>query len=223
MIAEVTVAHREIATIGVSIHNYMNNTQLFRKNYISGFTLIELVVVTAVMLGIAGFGSAAYLNFNERQVMELAQKEVKNNLRLAKQKALSGEKDSTACGTEPLSGWCVSPDNADDQTYRIYGTCGSDETLTYTPFPASPLEFKLPNGVKLEVRAKTASGWEGNYERIRFDSLGSGITLRDTNLTQVTYCLEGTLPSLGTQNKYAITVDQTGEIIDEGFTSNCFL
>ena len=189
-----------------------------------GFTLIELVVVTAIMLSVAGIGSASYLNFNERQLIETAKEEIKNNIVVAKQKAADGQKDIADCGNLPLAGWCLSPDNANAQNYKIYGTCGTDANLPFTTFPVSPLTFSLPNNIHLTVQAydSSAGSWGGNFERVRFNALGTGVTLRDDTLSKVTFCIEGTLPSLGSENKYAISVDKTGEIIDEGFTSNCF-
>lgn len=189
-----------------------------------GFTLIELVVVTAITLTVAGIGSASYLNFNERQVIESAKEDLKTNIIVAKQKAADGEKDPTDCGSLPLAGWCLSPDNTNPQNYRIYGTCGSDTTPPYTTFPSAPATFTLPSNLRLTVKGfnSSTSAWVGNFERVRFDALGTGVTLRDSNFSKMTFCIEGTLPSLGAENKYAVTVTRDGEIIDEGFTSNCF-
>lgn len=201
----------------------MRNIRLVaQKQY--GFTLIELIVVTAIMLTVAGIGSASYMNFNERQVIESAKEDLKTAIIVAKQKATDGEKDSANCGDLPLAGWCLSPDDTDRQNYRIYGTCGTQTNLPYTTFPVNPLTSSFPESVRLTVKSYDASSgsWVGDFERVRFNPLGSGVTLRDASLSKVTFCIEGTLPSIGTDNKYAISVSETGEITDEGFTSNCF-
>src|SRR3989338_3912401 len=189
-----------------------------------GFTLVELVIVTAIIIGISGFGTANYLSFNEKQTIEQAAKTVKNNLRLIQQKAIAGEKDSGVCGPQALAGWCLSPDDSTTaNAYKLYGTCG-DPADGVTLFPAVPVSFDMPAGVTLTSRVYNDSipGWEGEGERIRFGVLDGTVAFRELSHSKVTFCLQGNLPSLDADDSYAITVSRTGEIIDEGYTSNCY-
>lgn len=189
-----------------------------------GFTLVELVVVTAIIIGISGFGTANYLSFNEKQTIEQAAKTVKNNLRLIQQKAIAGEKDTGVCGPQVLAGWCLSPDGSGQaNAYKLYGTCG-DPADGVTSFPNIPVSIDMPAGVTLTSRVYNDSipGWEGESERIRFGVLDGTVTFREPSHSKVTFCLQGNLPSLDADDSYAITVSRTGEIIDEGYTSNCY-
>lgn len=166
-----------------------------------GFTLIELTIATAILMSLTGFGTASYLNFNEKQVLEQAGKDLKNHLRLAQEKALAGEKDTAVCGTDkPLDGWCFSKEGTG---YKIYGHCGGETGGAGGVFRRQ--DFTLPSGVSLTVYPD---------EKLLFGALSQGAD------REITYCLSGTFPSLGTQ-KYKITVKPGGEIIDEGITASC--
>ena len=157
-----------------------------------GFTFIELVVATGIMLALVGFGSASYVNFNERQILEQAAKDFKNNLKVAQQNAITGVKDNELCdpdfnpatGTngptppETFRGWCISPRHNNDpfptpgssfNSYQIYGVCDNEEDgINPLVFPQSgniPV-LELPDGVELLTRAFgpsiPAPGYEEN-------------------------------------------------------------
>lgn len=115
----------------------------------SGFTLIELMVVTAITAILVGGGIAAYNRFNESQILNQAAITLKTNLRDAQNRGLSGEKvcgpsdcggTNTICGDEAaydptnnptgersLDGWQVefdsSPTPPAPDSYTISGSC----------------------------------------------------------------------------------------------------
>ncbi len=62
-----------------------------------GFTLIEILVSSAIIVLLAGGGLAAYLDFNNRQILDTTASELKNNLRQARGWAMAGKKFSY-CG-----------------------------------------------------------------------------------------------------------------------------
>ena len=212
--------------------NGMHITMNIEK--IKGFTLIELIVGTAIIMSLLGFGTASYVGFNERQLVDQTTKTLKNNLRLAQQNALSGVKDISAgskctpMGVEiPLSGWCVSP-NADpidptvSRSYYIYGVCDDGLGGSAKVFPANPTAITIPNGVVLEVRSRSGSDpWVSQSERARFNVLGQGVTLSEASYTELGYCIRGTLPSIQSTH-YRIRVSKNGEIFDDGFVTTCF-
>ncbi len=80
----------------------INEKDLQKKK---GFTLIELLVALSIIGMIFTFGFAYYQDFNRRQVVNQAAKELKNNLRLAQSKALAGEKPEGCQGQ--LEGYLV--------------------------------------------------------------------------------------------------------------------
>jgi prepilin-type N-terminal cleavage/methylation domain-containing protein len=94
-------------------------THLFKKGLFSkvssGFTLIELIFVIATLSLIFGLGYSNYRDFQRRQYLDSAVQMVAADLRLAKEKAISGVKPATApCDSKPLEGY----------TFRRYGTGG---------------------------------------------------------------------------------------------------
>jgi len=121
---------------------------------VSGFTLVELLVVASLMAVFFSIGVARYNDFNRRQVIEQAGLELKNNLRLAQNKASIGEKDSTVCTDAMLLyGWYVSFDSG---SYRIYGNCAGTEYssttinlnsrgISVSNPPATPIRFQPIN------------------------------------------------------------------------------
>lgn len=58
----------------------------------SGFTLIEVLVVVSIITFLFSLGIAYYIQFNRRQIVVQAALNVKNSLRMAQNKASSGEK-----------------------------------------------------------------------------------------------------------------------------------
>lgn len=60
------------------------------KKY-TGFTLIELLVTIAVLLTITGGGIAAFVNFNDRQQVQVTVRDIQTLMRAAQVKARAGE------------------------------------------------------------------------------------------------------------------------------------
>jgi len=106
-----------------------------------GFTLIELLVVMTIIGILFGVGVAQYTNFNRRQILEQASRDLINNLRLAQTKAANGEKPP-GCAT--LDGYKVSFSSggtSNPDTYRIVAICGGSEK-------GESKTFSLPSVVK---------------------------------------------------------------------------
>ena len=100
-----------------------------------GFTLIEIVVSVGIVLAVIGAIIVNYNSYNDRQTLKQAGLTLKNNLRFAQTKALSGEKPPSGC-TE-LSGWTVTFAGG---TYAIQAQCdpeGSQGPGTSVSLPAS--------------------------------------------------------------------------------------
>jgi len=190
--------------------------------------MVELVISTAILMSIAGFGTASYLGFNERQIVEQAGKNLKNDLRLAQQNAINAiknDEEGLCAANQSLQGWCVSPDNNNvnsSQKYFIYGVCGDGSGIPVS-FPSDAIKRTIPRGAQLVVRAKEGGVWKmaNGIERARFNTFGQGVQLQNPSYSEIAYCVQGTLPTL--QNvRYQVRVTQTGELIDDGIVQNCF-
>lgn len=152
------------------------------KKAISGYTLIELLVVTSIMALLFVVGMAAYNQFNRTQVLQQAALDLKNNLRLAQNKALSGEKPSD-CGT--LEGYKVI---FSATGYQIRPRCDQDKA----PTPAAVKNYALPSSISFKTIPAT----------IFFKGLGQGLD----DSAKITL----TLTAFGLEK--VITVSKTGEI-----------
>lgn len=151
----------------------------------SGFTLIELIVAVSIIGILFSIGVAKYGEFNRSQIVEQAALDLKNNLRLAQNRAFIGEKDSspTACGTTKyLDGWYVSFDSG---SYDIYGRCGEDTTFFSTTIPLSSKKVTISSPLP---------------PTIRFKPLGNGVENA------------GTITLSGSGGSRTVTVTATGEI-----------
>ena len=168
-----------------------------------GFTLIELIVTTTIIIILTTIGISSYNNMNETQTLRDAGSDLKNNLRMAQNKVANGEKvcGATACGgandicdgdETPLAGWQV---KFNTSSYDIYGLCGADE-LTKFSSKTYPLGDKVtisPASVaKLTFKA---------FPTIVFDF--------------------GDICLFGFNKYYKISVSKSGEINDSGIVSSC--
>ena len=104
-----------------------------------GFTLIELMVVISIIALLVGLSIAGYSNFNKTQTLQAAAKDLKNNLRLAQNKALAQEKPTTCTC---LSGYQVM---IGPSSYQMQAFCGLDPKA-----PCGPTQtFSVPTSVTL--------------------------------------------------------------------------
>jgi len=165
------------------------------------FTLIEIIVVVAVISLLVGGGVIDFVKFNERETVKNAAKKLISYLRLAQTKAMTGEKSEKDCGVnQSLDGWCV-----DLYRKKIYGHCGGiDSTVNF-----KLQNVDLPEGVTLTFHSSDGSSCP-NCAILRFlPAPRSGVDKSSI------ICLSG----FG--KTYKIIVPPGGEIEDVGFVSSC--
>jgi Tfp pilus assembly protein FimT len=112
----------------------------------------------SIMAIVLVLGIAKYNEFNRRQILYQATLELKSNLRLVQDKALSGEKDSLICPSKTLEGWYIS---FTGNSYEVYGQCGGTVFSRSQTFDLSQKHITI-----------SLSGTSGNY--VRFKPLGHG-------------------------------------------------
>lgn len=170
-----------------------------------GFTFVELIVTTLIILTLVGFGVASYNQFNENQTLRQAALTLKNNLRAIQTKAISIEKfcgpefcggENDECdgetGEKVLNGWEIKFYNG---SYETYGVCEDIEfnKKTYNLLPQNKIIFSpLPQPNPL-----------------RFSPLTGNIN------SDTVICISGF------NKKYKITISSQGEINDNGIVVTC--
>lgn len=95
----------------------------------AGFTLIELIVVLSVAAVISVIGIAAFVSYNQTQSLNTAAADIANMFSLAKSRAASGVKPSTApCSVQTLNGYQISISIV-NRTYQLDAVCSSGDSL----------------------------------------------------------------------------------------------
>ncbi len=156
---------------------------------VTGFSLVELLIVISIMAVLFSLGYANYRDFQRRQHLEAAVRMVKADLRLAQEMALAGKKPSlpvgNACETSDLLGYIF--ERIDISSYRISASCfGGDVTVKNN--------VGLPLGAQVQV---------GGGNSFLFRVLGRGV---DRNVT-----ITLSFPGSGVANR-TITITTAGEI-----------
>ena len=118
-----------------------------------GYTLIELLVVITISIIVFGVGMAGYREFSRRQALTGVLKQVKADLRLAQQLALTGQKPEVCT---KLIGYTFTTTSSN---YKIIANCSdgnvenkSVDMPTNTTISAGSVIFKiLGQGTSLSV------------------------------------------------------------------------
>ncbi len=119
-----------------------------------GFTLLEMLIATVVMMMMTGIGLASYLRFTERQTLRNAGKELQTYMRAAQSRARSGDRPT---GCAQLFGYAVTGANGGVQI-QLSAVCENGvEVVTDT--------YTLPSGSTL-----------GGALDMTFGSLKGGVT-----------------------------------------------
>lgn len=152
-----------------------------------GFTLIEVIISVTISLLLMGAIIANYNSYNDNQSLKQAALTLKNSLRFAQGKALSGEKPQLGCTT--LVGWDIT---FAASSYVLRANCtpeGETGDVTTTTLPGTiSLTAPLP-------------------PTITFNVLNKGTSLAATQTIKLT----------GRSKKYVIEVTPSGDINDVGF------
>lgn len=120
-----------------------------------GYTLIELLVIFTIIGILSTVGIASYNGFNQRQTLKQAALNLKNDLRVAQNKAMAGEKLTCSAlngyqvsftnpnlPADPLSHYQLEAGCSDGTTFVISSTVDFPKGVTFNPLP-TPLMFKV--------------------------------------------------------------------------------
>lgn len=125
---------------------------IFNLKLSEGFTLIELMVAISITAVLGSFGIAAFVNYNQSQVLQASANEVVTMLNLAKSRAQSQIKPSTICPISSsffLKGYTVKltlPKN-----YQLYLNCSDTND-----YPIGQLKT-LPSNITFDASTSPTS------------------------------------------------------------------
>jgi prepilin-type N-terminal cleavage/methylation domain-containing protein len=186
------------------------NQPFFKTRSQRGFTLIEMLVTVAVLVILAGSGMAAFINFNDKQKVMTAARDLQAFMRTAQGKAQVRETPSScAPGTNfPLQAYRVSAPLGAGQTVSMHANCGqfpnpSRNTLRDT--------MKMPAGVSVRMTPP-----EDTPLNMRFFVLFGGVRFVSTNPNTAK-----TIVVSGWNNTYTFVVSPGGEISEGCWEGTC--
>lgn len=111
-----------------------------------GFTLLELIIVVALVSSLSIAGIVAYRDYSQRQSLETAADDLAAVIQLAKSRAISQVKPSD-CGTQSLDGYRINIPFFSAPEYTISAICEGNAYDIKT--------FKLARGIKFDADATT--------------------------------------------------------------------
>lgn len=142
-----------------------------------GFTLIETLVALSITTIIFGLGLTTYQNFSKKQTVGQAALNLKADLHLAKDKALSGQKPSGWCNGagETLSGWRL---DLEVSGYNLLPVCSGGSV----PDGEIVKTVSFPLGVTSDTTASIlfkvlSQGVDGGYTIVLSDASGNSQTI----------------------------------------------
>ena len=113
-----------------------------------GFTLVELLVVVAIISGLAGFFVPKFINYSEFRELQNAASDLQSAVRLAQNNAQTGV---VCLGGISAKNWYLYFSGAD--TYRLETVCIGPTPEAGTPTPTPPVStlYKFPAGVSIDI------------------------------------------------------------------------
>jgi prepilin-type N-terminal cleavage/methylation domain-containing protein len=158
----------------------------------SGFSLIELLIVIAIFGITASVITASFLNFERNQRLKSAALQLKNDLRLAQNSALSGNKGAVGGICNPtvtnleilLVGWYVTLDATDgsNDRYIISGDCN----VSGAEQPFDTKTILMPTGIKIDSLYFNSDCTPLSFPlpvNVLFEPLKSGVTFHDSRFS----------------------------------------
>lgn len=146
-----------------------------------GFTLIEMVVALSITAIIFGLGLTTYQNFSKKQTVEQAALNLKADLHLTKDKALSGQKPNGWCNGagETLSGWRL---NLGEFGYNILPVCSGGPAPDGIVVKTISFPVGVTSNVTAQILFKVLSqGVDSGYTIVLSDASGNNQTISINN------------------------------------------
>ncbi|HZQ29663.1 MAG TPA: prepilin-type N-terminal cleavage/methylation domain-containing protein [Patescibacteria group bacterium] len=148
-----------------------------------GFTLLEIIIVFAVIAILSAIGIVSFVSYSRVQSLQTSASTLSSTLSLARSRAISQAKP-TQCGTQILNGYKVLLNTASN-SYELDAICSNFSYVIQTQ--------KLPANISFDVLKTTSTSFY-------FPVIVNGVIGA------------GTIYLNGYGNTKAIVVDSTGDI-----------
>jgi Tfp pilus assembly protein FimT len=167
-----------------------------RNDSFIGYTLLELLIVVSIMILVFMIGFTSYRDYQRRQELESAVRQVRSDLSLIQTYAITGRKPESpagnACLTQSLNGYAFTRINS--TSYKIEADCGSGARVIIRD------NITMPNGIQITSISGTPS------DTLVFHVLGRGVDRTTPGDTTIT------IRSIATSATALIVVTSSGEI-----------
>ncbi|HJX46155.1 MAG TPA: type II secretion system protein [Patescibacteria group bacterium] len=118
------------------------------QRFIKGFSLVEVILVVAIIASLFAVGYANFRGYQRRQSIMAAARQVEGDIRLAEEYASSGKKPT---GCTLLNGYIFQVNSSPVDTYDIIADCPTDVVVKndiaissgMTLTPSSSMMFKV--------------------------------------------------------------------------------
>lgn len=108
-----------------------------------GFTLLELIIVVALLSSLSIAGVVAYRDYNQRQSLQVAADDLAQVIKLAKSRAISQIQPSDcSIGGLSLDGYRINIPSLSQPEYKISAICQGN--------PYDTKSFRLPKGIDFD-------------------------------------------------------------------------
>lgn len=152
-----------------------------------GYTLIEVLIVVAIMGLIFGIGFFSFRDYSKKKAVEAIARTLKSDLRLAQGQSLAGKKP-TDC-TSSLDGYSFAVTTGTPSFYTVTAVCGNQNILIKTATLTSDMSLSVPS-----------------VNPILFKPLGQGTNIPSGSSVTIT------ITQFISNFSQVVTVSSTGEI-----------
>ena len=159
-----------------------HKTPLLHKNLVNiqkGYTLIELLIGLSVIAIVFSTGFVNFRDFSRRQALIGAAREISGELRLAQEKALSGQKpDHLNCNTpNTLAGFNFRIDSPNSYVIEAVCSLGTVEVKSIELVPSITISTPTPNPILFKVLGQGTNILSGESAVLTLTQTDLGNTL----------------------------------------------
>jgi len=146
-----------------------------------GFTLIEIIITTSIILLLSGLSLTLTYNFNQEKILRNEALKLVNILEIAKKKANSGDLSGLTCNGG-FNGYQV---NVTSSGYSLWLRCGGNSVSS------AVFSYNFPSSNNISIISGTGNY---NFRELNLTSTAGTIQIRNSNIGK---CLTITISSSG--------------------------